>query len=343
VAGARGARYIKEHTTKSYRKYAASLCLFFGETPLDKIHIGHLRQYQEARVTGSEPFIRYRRPQDAKPHKRRDGTITPAVGKTPCPASPKKANQELSVLRMVLRRAGCWAPEMDEYYTPFQIDEMEVPRSLSVEEQKLWLDVANCKPRWHCVYWYSVLAFDTGMSTNEIRALRIGDVDLHHRIINIPAGGAKNKFRQRPVTIDSADCLWAVEQLGHRARDLGSTSPQNYLFPFRRKNRKRDDADPEFDPNRPMTESGIRKCWNEVRDAANLKWFRPYDTRHTALTRWAENGVPPAVIQARAGHVNARMMRVYIHISQQVQRKHFQQLIPGERFANQPFYLQRRA
>lgn len=316
------ARYIRESTEKSYAAYVRSLDLFFGELRLDKIHLGHLRLYQEARVTGAPPFTRKRRPNKN-------------VEVAPCPASPKKANQELSILKMILRRGGCWNQELDEFYQPFEQRPAEVPRALSPEEQRRWLDVASFKPRWHLVYWYSVLAFDTSMSTNEMRALRIGDVSLIHRMVNISAQGAKNQYRQRSIAIQSADALWALEQLVARAKDLGAVSPQHFLFPYR-------ETPHPFDPTKPMTVSGIKRQWNEVRDASGLKWFRPYDTRHTALTRWAENGVPPAVIQARAGHVNERMMAVYVHISDAIQRKWFATSQPGERGAT-PFYVAQRA
>src|SRR3569833_2355776 len=107
VDGATQARYLRKPTELSYRAYIRSLNLWFGETPLNKIHVGMLRGYQEARVQGLAPFIRYRRPQDAKARVV-GGVIIPAKGKTPCPASPKKVNQKLTILKMILRRAGCW-------------------------------------------------------------------------------------------------------------------------------------------------------------------------------------------------------------------------------------------
>ncbi len=37
------------------------------------------------------------------------------------------------------------------------------------------------------------------MSTNEIRSLRLGDVNLHHGIVNVPDEGAKNRYRARTI------------------------------------------------------------------------------------------------------------------------------------------------
>lgn len=335
--GSISARYIRESTEKSYQAYVNSLNLFFASLPLERIHLGHLRQYQEARVSGAAPFIRFRRPQDAKPHKLADGSEIPAKGPTPCPASPKKANQELCILKMIMRRAGCWQGELDEFFEPFAEDEPEVPRALTPEEQQRWLDVAAYNSRWAVVFWYSVLAFETSMSTNEMRSLRIGDVNLAHRLVCVPAAGAKNRYRQRTIPIVSGQGLWAVEQLLCRAGDLGAKEPQHYLFPFRK-------PPADYIPARPMTLSGIKRGWEDVRHASGLTWFRPYDTRHTAITRWAEAGVAPEIIRARAGHVSPRMMLHYTHISEAAQRRALESA-PG--FGPQPerapFYVRRRA
>jgi len=77
----------------------------------------------------------------------------------------------------------------------------------------------------------------------------------------------------------------------------------------------------EFDPEKPMSESGIKVPWNEVRAQSGLTWFRQYDCRHTAITRLAEEGVPTDIIMARAGHISEKMRRHYTHISQSAQRK----------------------
>lgn len=292
-------RYIKENTEKSYHAYIDSLSLFFGNLRLEQIHLGHLRQYQEARLTGAPPFIRKRRPNKN-------------VIAGPCKAGPKKVNQELVVLKKILRRANCWTQELDEYYEPLLERPADVPRALEPPQQRKWLEVARLRQEWWVVLWYSVLGFETAMSTDEIRALRIGDVNLNYEIINVREG--KNQYRSRTIPIVSADAKWACEQLLARAKDLRATSPVHYLFPFRSKNGP-------FDPTRPMTVSGIKRQWNDVRIASGLKWFRQYDTRHTAITRWAEGGMEISQIMSLAGHMSRRMMLHYTHISQQAKRK----------------------
>ena len=69
-----------------------------------------------------------------------------------------------------------------------------------------------------------------------------------------------------------------------------------------------------------MTGSGLKKLWEEVREASGLPWFRMYDTRHSGATRLAEAGVPTEIIVARMGHCSDQMRRHYTHISSEAQR-----------------------
>jgi hypothetical protein len=66
-----------------------------------------------------------------------------------------------------------------------------------------------------------------------------------------------------------------------------------------------------------MSVQGLKKPWQEVREATGLLQFRMYDTRHTAITRLAEGGVPVTVIMDLAGHISPRMTQHYTHVSEQ--------------------------
>lgn len=313
LPGAISARYIRENTEESYRQYIRSLDLFFTGMKLGDIRLIHIAGYRNARLQGAEPFIRYRRPQDAK-DKMHGGVLIPAKGKTSCPVKPKKVNQELGILAHIMKRANCWTGEMEELYQPLLDDEEEIPRALTPEEQRHWLDCSRAKPDWNTIYLYSLLAFDTCMSTDEIRGLRLGDINLFQRVLTVKRKTAKNKDRARTIELVGADVLWALEHLIERAKGLGAQDFGHYLFPWRVKVG-------EYDPSKSMSESGIKVAWNQVREISGLKWFRQYDCRHTAITRLAETGVPMAVIKSRAGHISDRMSAHYTHISQSAQRK----------------------
>lgn len=288
--------YLALNTEHSYAQYVDSLELFFRGMPLKTIHDGNLRAYQKARLCGEEPFIRPRRPK-----------ALPA----PSPVKPKKVNQELCLLKLIMSKANVWTAELEKDYEPLLEEESDVPRALSLEEQQDWLGAARSRPQMEFVYWYSILAIDTCMSTDELRGLRLGDLNLRHGTVTVQRG--KVRSRARTIELANADVLWAAEQLMERARERGSVDYAHYLFPFYKGRCNY--------PERPMTSSGLKKPWAEVQAAAGIPWFKPNGCRHTGITRLAEDGTPIAVIKQRAGHITDKMSAHYTHISESVRRQ----------------------
>jgi integrase len=296
-------RYIRRATEKDFRGGLRTLGLFFSCRKLADIKPRELSEYQRLRSRGEAPFIRQQRCHSKK-----------ELG--PSPVGPRVVNKELDLLIRLLKRAGCWTHLFEHTYEKLLVNESELPRALTPEEQERWLRISSLQPRWAAVHWYSLLAFDTSLSTNELRAIRLGDINLQQQVISVPPDGAKNRYRLRTIALISPEAQWAAEKLIERARSLGASSPQHYLFPYRLVRN-------QFDPTRPMSETGLRKVWDEVRMAAKLPGFRPYDTRHTAITRMAEEGIRIAVIMKCAGHVSARTSDHYTHISEQAERREF--------------------
>jgi integrase len=221
---------------------------------------------------------------------------------------PQQVNQEMTLLMALLKKAWSWRDESQREYEPLREEIEEMPRALTPAEQQRWLDTARSRPRWNLLFWWSLLAFDTCMSTNELRRLRLGDINLPQRMIRVPVAASKNAYRHRDIEIAGAGALWALDQLVRRAHSLGAFLPLHYLFPFKITQCK------QSFPDRPMTSSGLKKLWQEVRVASDLTWFRMYDTRHTAITRLAEGRVRMADIIKRAGHSNLKMAEHYTHL-----------------------------
>lgn len=301
----RVAQFLRASTLGSYQQYAKSLCLFFGDTALEAITPNMIRKYQELRLNGEECFMRPRRPG------------APVMA---CPAGPKKVNQELALLKRIMTRAGCWRDIVAEYYAPLlEEQDDDIERALTPQEQGMWLSVAASRPQWQLVYWYSLLAFGTTMSSSELRMLRLGDVSLQHRTITVSRAAAKCNGRQRVISLVTAEELWAAECLLERARRCGASSPLHYVFPLRERG-----PHAGWNPEKPMSNSGIKKPWEEVREASGLKRFRIYDTRHTGGTRLAEAGVNISVIKARMGHLTQHMHEHYCRIAEPIQRQQIQ-------------------
>lgn len=321
-----GIQYKAENTLAADRRQIESLKLFFHGTRLSDIHWYNMRSYQAARASGAEPFLRFRRPQDAKPRKFKGGVVVPPKGKTPCPAKPAQINQETTLLKRLKKLGGCWTVEDEGLFMPLQKSEPDVPRSLSPDEQYHWLQVSSQNPAWQIVFDYSMAAFDTCCSPNELRMLRLGDLKLAYDVIRVPWPAAKNKHRHREIAGLMPETHDAFRRLTARARELGAGDPvlcpSQYLFPRRlRRAKKKESANLWlYDPTRPMSDSGLKKPWDQVRAASGLTWFRIEDTRHTGATRLAERGVPADIITARMGHIRPYMRQHYTHISQHAQR-----------------------
>ncbi len=284
------ARYISERTERDLRQYARAAGLFFGELPLSDILVGHLREYQRARATCDKN-----------------------CGRWHAPAGANLIRKEIGLVIRILKAAGAWTPLHEEGFEPLQSVENDVPRALSPDEQHRWLKAAASRETWRVVYWWSIVALQTTAGTNEMRALRLGDIFLNQGTMQIRTEGAKNKFRVRTIPLSTPEVAWALDGLMQRAARLKATMPWHYLFPFHQGQ--------TYDPERPMTVWGLRKAWDGVRAASGIEWFEPRDLRHTAITRMAEAGVPIQVIMSFAGHISPRMQQHYTAISMQAKRR----------------------
>ena len=50
-----------------------------------------------------------------------------------------------------LKRAGAWKPKLEECYERLQREEADIPRAMTPEEQKKFLDVASSREEWSFV------------------------------------------------------------------------------------------------------------------------------------------------------------------------------------------------
>ncbi|MGA9071396.1 MAG: site-specific integrase [Terracidiphilus sp.] len=290
--GATGsAGYLSPRSVRDYKACSRALEKFFGRLRLSEIHAGHMREYQRARTLCDHGSAAWERP-----------------------CGPNRIRKELALLIRVLRAAHLWGEAQEVCFQMLRPVENDVPRAMQPEEQMRFLAAAASRVEWQMIYWYSIVALQTTASTNELRALRMGDVMLGQGILQIRREGAKNKYRIRTIPLETPEVVWALENLIARARELGAGAPHHYLFPIQA-------AKGYYDPLRPMSDSGLKKRWNAVRAAAGVPWLRPYDLRHTAITRMAEAGTPIQVIMSFAGHMTLRMQQHYTAISMMAKRK----------------------
>ena len=296
----RRVRYLSPRTLKDMSYMFATLNKFFGRLRLNEIHVGHLASYQKARANG-DGFLRTL----GKGEKAR--TFESLAGAA-------KINYELGLLRRVMITACAWTPTHEGLYMPLQEPELEIPKALSYEEQDRFLAAAKQIPECEVIYWYALVALHTGFSSDELRTLRQGDINLHHGVLAVNRKHGKNFYRRREISITDGDCLYGLGRLIQRSVELVGAGENLYLFPKRVVRN-------QFDGRYPMGATGLRKQFEQVRDLAGVPWFNLNGFRHTAATNWAIEGMPEAFRIRRMGHTSAKMTEHYTHIEQGSERR----------------------
>ena len=321
-------RYRKAKTLKDYSAKIKALNVFFAELPLEKIHLGHFREYQVARAENrpdaTSPIRAWKKGRSQGPFDSEAEALLwikahgmgYTIVRTPwaAPAGADLINGELYIVQRLMTLAGLWTPLMTQQYERYQADDEEIPKAMTGEQQELFLSVAKSRPEWHTLYCYSVLALHLCWSSDEMRAIRQGDINLAYQVIAVNRKAGKNRHRRRETPITDPEAMWALEELLRRSRELVGTSPELYLFPWSDRGR-------QWDGTRHMGETGLRKQFDAVREIAGVPWFGFNAFRHTGCTRLAEAGTPMPIIQARAGHCSPKMTEHYLWIMEGAERR----------------------
>jgi integrase len=181
------------------------------------------------------------------------------------------------------------APQKDE-------EIVVIPRS----EVGLVLAALEAKQTYRHVNWswYTEFMLQTAMRTGEVRALTWNDIKdnkiLVHQNWTLTHGlkdsTKTNKKRWVPL---NGKCLDILEQL-----------PKNndFLFPW----------------DRLAFQSYFRKKLQPLHQAGLITHlYRPYDCRHTAISRWIEAGIPVPQVAAWAGNTSEVIFKHYCNTTQE--------------------------
>ena len=266
--------YISAKTHHEYSLNIKTLGAFFGELRLPEIDGDLLRAYQKMRQQKCGAF---------------------------------SINHECGVLLQIRKRIGL--PLED--YQPLPLPKTERGKVLSDEQRTRLLRLAQSNPNWEAAYLFAVIAVNTSAGPKEAATLRLKDVDLERAVIRIQPHGAKNVFRIRTIPLND-ESLEGARLALERAKRLGATEPEHYLFPFRIHRSK-------FDPTKHQTT--FKTAWKKLIAEAKLPGFRMYDLRHHAITALLENPeVSEETVEDIAGHVSRRMKKRYSHIRMESKR-----------------------
>src|SRR5438046_983467 len=111
---------------------------------------------------------------------------------------------------------------------------------MSSEDEKRLFDVGTENAGCEVAYNMAVVSSNTLLRAGEIRQSRLHNLDLERR--TIACSNKNGSVRHVPL---NDEAYAAVRRLRDRAEKLGSTEPEHYLLPRRRKGGA-------FDPTRPQ-------------------------------------------------------------------------------------------
>lgn len=168
--------------------------------------------------------------------------------------------------------------------------EETLPVVLSKEECRLIFKA----PRTLKHRFLLAFAYSAGLRMNELRMMKIADVDLYRKQIHVRLGkGKKDRYVPLSNYIASRFSIY-----------LSEVKPQVFLFEG-------------LTSGQPMGERSIQYVINEALMRTNInKSVSMHTLRHSYATHLLEDGLDLHSIQRLLGHSDIRTTLVYIHIAQ---------------------------
>jgi integrase len=234
--------------------------------------------------------------------------------------SNRTVNYEVACIRGVLKRYGLWSP-IGERIKKLR-ENHDAGRAISPEDEAKILEAcrASVSPSLLPLF---IFARDTGLRAAEIKALRRCDLRLQWKDGVIVAGEVivpKSKTKAgtgRAVPFSPDVCSTLTMWLSRFA----GAGPTAYVFPrheVQMLKRGKGSVIKNAVLNEPV--QSWAHAWRTAMKAAGLT-YRFHDTRHSLITRLAENpAVSEGTIRAIAGHVSKQMLERYSHIRTQAKQ-----------------------
>jgi integrase len=151
----------------------------------------------------------------------------------------------------------------------------------------------------------------------ELKHLRWKNVSFGERLLNLER--SKTQAGVRAIPLNKA-ALQALSDLWERAKELGSTDPEHYVFPSCENG--------YFDATKPQ--QSWRTSWRKLTKEAGVPGLRFHDLRHHAITELAESKASDQTILSIAGHVSRRMLDHYSHVRLQAKKQALDWLVEGK-------------
>ena len=165
---------------------------------------------------------------------------------------------------------------------------------MSSEDEKRLFDVGTENAGCEVAYNMAVISSNTLLRAGEIWQLRLHNLDLERR--TIACSNKNGSVRHVPL---NDEAYAAVRRLRDRAEKLGSTEPEHYLLPRRRKGGA-------FDPTRPQ--DSWERGWRKMVEAAELPDLRFRDLRRDAMISLLNSSVDVVTVRFVGGYLNGPVM-----------------------------------
>lgn len=205
---------------------------------------------------------------------------------------PRKLGHDRRYLVMALKRAQAkgW---ISKSFTKkdFSLNEVheEIGRALSDDEVTRLLKALEIHPRTRL---QAQIALTMGMRFSEILKLRVDEVDLEKRVLNLDASRLKTR-RPRKVPIPISNSV--LDELARTVREARG----KFVFPM--------------DRNPDEAQSDNRHWWTMARRASGVQ-CRFHDLRHTWATNMIALGKPLDHISKVGGFTLQVLTKIYSHM-----------------------------
>lgn len=274
--------YLKERSFYMAGHHIKQLNKFFAAIVVEKMHSGHLRQYQADRMTNSQ-------------------------GRWKHPAAASLIKHEMSVVRQILKRAGVWKRRFADDYEKIPMPPTKAKKVMTDEEKARLFRVAASNPEWELGLCIAMITYCTSAAGTELRHLKFQDLylDNPYPTFLIPAEYCKNDHRGRRIFVNDS-CMKAFRLAIKMANKKGSSRPEHFLFPKRV-------VRGLYDPYKPCSASWLRNPFHGMTAAADLSWVTPHCLRHQFITEMFEQGHSLADIQSITGQLSAASVKIYSH------------------------------
>jgi integrase/recombinase XerD len=195
---------------------------------------------------------------------------------------------------------------MRHWYRLFGMEEKAIQMPALRKEEKLpvVLSQEECielfkAPRSFKHKFMLAFTYAAGLRLNELRALRVSDVDLDRKQIHVRQGKGK---KDRYVVLSTF-------LAGKMPKYIAEVKPLNFLFEG-------------LTSGEMMGESSLQNIVNEALMRTTIKKKVTLHTlRHSFATHLMEDGVDIHSIQRLLGHADVRSTMIYLHVAQAKQRR----------------------